>query len=99
MQPALLRQLLALGKPLALVIYHGGIVTLPPDILKAPQLALVSAGYPGLYGAAALAAALLDTDAEPATNRWGGTTPEPNPQPQPQPQPSPQARAQPQPQP
>ena len=88
MQPALLRQLLALGKPLVLVLYHGGIVTLPPDILKAPQLAVVSAGYPGMHGAAALAAALLDTDAEPATNRWG-TTPDPNPNPNPSAHPHP----------
>ena len=87
-QPALLRRLLALGKPLALVLYHGGVVTLPADILAAPQLALVSAGYPGRYGAAALAAALLDTDAEPATNRWG-TTPDPSRKPNPSPHPDP----------
>ena len=41
-----------------------------------------------MYGAAALAAALLDTDAEPATNRWG-TTPDPSRKPNPSPHPDP----------
>ena len=87
-QPALLRQLLALGKPVALVLFHGGIVTLPPDLLASPKLALVSAGYPGMYGAAAIAAALFDKKKsgsgsggsggeavveQLATNRWGKT--------------------------
>ena len=35
-QPKLLSKLLALGKPLALVLFHGGIVTFPPDILARP---------------------------------------------------------------
>ena len=73
LQPQLLRQLLALKKPLVLVLFHGGIVTLPPDLLAAPALALVSAGYPGLYGAAALADALFDAPDALATNRWGKT--------------------------
>ena len=81
LQPAFLRQLLALGKPTALVLFHGGIVTFPPDILAAPHLAIVSAGYPGLYGARAIARALFDGGLEGAgpagsrlaTNRWGKT--------------------------
>ena len=70
-QPSLLRTLLALGKPTAVVLFHGGIVTFPPDILDAPNLAVVSAGYPGLYGAGAIARALFDRPSAPATNRWG----------------------------
>jgi hypothetical protein len=74
LQPSLLRQLLALGKPTAVVLFHGGMVTLPPDLLGAPNLALVSAGYPGIYGAAATAAALFDgPDGRLASNRWGKT--------------------------
>ena len=63
LQPSLLQQLLALGKPLALVLYHGGIVTFPTTLLAAPNLALVSAGYPGVYGANAIAGALFDVPA------------------------------------
>ena len=33
---------------MALVLYHGGIVTFPPDLLAAPNLAVVSAGYPAV---------------------------------------------------
>ena len=44
LQPSLLRQMLALGKPTVLILFHGGIVTLPPDILESPNLAVVSAG-------------------------------------------------------
>ena len=73
LQPSLLKALLALGKPLALVLLHGGMLTLPPALLAAPNLAVVSAGYPGKHGADALAAALLDTPAQPATDRWGLT--------------------------
>ena len=79
LQPSLLAQLLALGKPLAFVLFHGGIVTFPADLLAQPNLALVSAGYPGLYGAAAIADALFDvpaSDGRPArqaSNRWGKT--------------------------
>lgn len=79
LQLSLLRQLLALGKPLALVLFHGGIVTFPPDLLAAPNLALISAGYPGFYGALAIADALFDRW-DPSTgvgtlasNRWGKT--------------------------
>jgi beta-D-xylosidase 4 len=74
LQPKLLTQLLALGKPLALVLFHGGMVTFPPDLLAAKNLAVVSAGYPGVHGAKAIAEALFDAeDGEPAVNRWGKT--------------------------
>jgi len=53
------------------VLYHGGIVVLPPKLLAAPNLAIISAGYPGIYGARALAEALFDTPSAPATNRFG----------------------------
>ena len=75
-QPALLRALLALGKPLALVLFHGGIMTLPPDIVAHPLLAVVSAGYPGVHGSQAISEALFDAagvgDGQ-AANRWGRT--------------------------
>ena len=74
-QPKLLSKLLALGKPLALVLFHGGIVTFPPDILAAPNLALVSAGYPGIYGAEAIANALLEVSADGALPSRFGKTP------------------------
>ena len=56
-QPALLRALLALGKPVARALprWH---VTIPDDILASPHLAVVSAGYPGINGGVAIAEAL-----------------------------------------
>ena len=60
MQPQLLSALLNLGKPTAFVIYHGGVLTIPPAILAKPNLAIVSAGYPGVHGARAIAEALFD---------------------------------------
>jgi hypothetical protein len=75
-QPALLRALLALGKPLAAVLFHGGVVTIPQDLVDHPLLAVVSAGYPGIHGGQAIAEALFDAagvgDGH-ATNRWGRT--------------------------
>ncbi|KAL1512293.1 hypothetical protein AB1Y20_005555 [Prymnesium parvum] len=70
-QPQLLRSLLALRKPTAAVLLHGGVPTLPADLLASPHLALVSAGYPGAHGAAALAAALFDAADTPPADRWG----------------------------
>ena len=76
LQPKLLASLLALGKPLALVLFHGGVVTLPPSILAHSNLAVVSAGYPGIHGGKAIAEALFDAagvgDGK-ASNRWGRT--------------------------
>ena len=79
LQPELLRKLLSLGKPLCLVLIHGGIVTIPDDILSFPNLAIVSAGYPGIYGGIAIAEALFDIPnntggiGRMASNRWGRT--------------------------
>ena len=50
LQPDLLAKLIALGKPIALVLFHGGIIAMPPDLVGAPNLAIVSAGYPGVHG-------------------------------------------------
>ena len=86
LQPQLLRLLLQLNKPLALVLLHGGIVTIPSDILACPHLAVVSAGYPGIHGGRAIAEALFDAAVSAqaegdegggsgslglAANRWG----------------------------
>ena len=74
-QPKLLRGLLALGKPTCVVLFHGGIVTIPDDILSSPHLAVVSAGYPGINGGVAIAEALFDLPSlkRQAVNRWGRT--------------------------
>ena len=69
----MLRGLLALGKPVCLVLFHGGIVTIPDDILASPHLAVVSAGYPGINGGVAIAEALFDLPHREAVNRWGRT--------------------------
>ena len=67
----LLAQLLALSKPLALVLFHGGMLTIPPSLLQAPNLAIVSAGYPGIHGGVAIADALFDVPALAAEQvRW-----------------------------
>lgn len=72
-QPAFVASLVALGKPTVLVLYHGGILTLPAELLAAPNLAIVSAGYPGVYGGRAIAETLFDTPARHAVNRFGLT--------------------------
>lgn len=74
LQQELLRQLYATGKPVAVVLLHGGIITLDPDIVSGAA-ALVSAGYPGFYASGAMADALLECTASgvSAVNRWGKT--------------------------
>lgn len=66
-QLALVDAVLALGKPTAIVLMNGGIVEL--DDLLAQPLAILSAGYPGVYGAGAIARALFGE-----SNRFGKTS-------------------------
>ena len=66
-QLALAEAVLALGKPTAVVLMNGGIVEL--DELLTMPLALLSTGYPGVYGGGAIARALFGV-----TNRFGKTT-------------------------
>ena len=78
-QPDFLAQLAGMGKPMVLILFHGGIVTLPPSLLAHKNLAIVSAGYPGFFGGQAIAEALFDIpgvtvpDSTLAVNRWGRT--------------------------
>eukprot|EP01062_Namystynia_karyoxenos_P065837 TRINITY_DN59893_c0_g1_i1.p1 TRINITY_DN59893_c0_g1~~TRINITY_DN59893_c0_g1_i1.p1 ORF type:complete len:804 (+),score=280.33 TRINITY_DN59893_c0_g1_i1:86-2413(+) len=70
-QAEMLQKLAALGKPFAVVIYHGGVVAMP-NALAASFPAIISAGYPGFFGARALADALFDIPGgAQAQNRWG----------------------------
>ena len=66
MQPLLLRKLVDIAKdqgtPLAVVLYHGGIVVLETELLEDVN-SMISAGYPSFYGAAAMAGALFDLPA------------------------------------
>ena len=72
-QANLLSDLLELEIPVAVILYHGGIVTFDSDLLsKIP--ALISAGYPGFYGADAMANLLFDEENRLATNRFGKTS-------------------------
>ena len=57
-------QIAALGKPTVLVVFHGGSIAL--GALAELPIAIVTAGYPGFYGAGALADALFGK-----INRWG----------------------------
>lgn len=76
LQPELLTKLYATGKPVAIVLYNGGIITMSPDIIDGAT-AIVGAGYPGFYAAEALASALFEgSQTNPsmrAANRWGKT--------------------------
>ena len=78
MQPVLLGKLVDIseqqGKPLAVVLYHGGIVVLGKTLLGGVP-SLISAGYPSFYGAAAMASALFDApgQANKAPSRFGNT--------------------------
>jgi len=74
-QADFLDKLLDIGKPTAVVLFHGGILTFDDDLL-AKMPALVSAGYPGFYGSEALANALFDGEADDdlAVNRFGKST-------------------------
>jgi len=72
-QGDLLKELVELKIPLVVVLYHGGIVTFDSDLLsKIP--ALISAGYPGFYGADCMAKMLFDEDDRLAVNRFGKST-------------------------
>ena len=74
LQSTLLHELAALRKPMVIVLFHGGMVTLSPDLLAMPNVAIVSAGYPGIHGGQALAEALFTSPKTgPAVNRWGRT--------------------------
>eukprot|EP01065_Artemidia_motanka_P043512 TRINITY_DN603_c0_g1_i1.p1 TRINITY_DN603_c0_g1~~TRINITY_DN603_c0_g1_i1.p1 ORF type:complete len:790 (+),score=175.63 TRINITY_DN603_c0_g1_i1:58-2370(+) len=66
----LLKRMTAVGKPLAVVLVHGGIVTMETAFV-ATLPAVVSVGYPGFFGAAAIADHLLATPGGQASNRWG----------------------------
>mmetsp|Transcript_12849 Transcript_12849/g.24324 ORF Transcript_12849/g.24324 Transcript_12849/m.24324 type:complete len:787 (-) Transcript_12849:194-2554(-) len=73
-QEKLLAKILAITDvKVALVLFHGGMVTLSSSLSSSLD-AIVSAGYPGFYGSEALAASLFDTANELAVNRWGRTT-------------------------
>eukprot|EP00466_Bigelowiella_natans_P002901 jgi/Bigna1/35876/e_gw1.11.102.1 len=74
-QPNLLGKLLSLPhRPkVVLVLIHGGVVTLESSLLDRIP-AVISAGYPGFYGASAIAKALIDvSETDLAVNRWGRT--------------------------
>mmetsp|Transcript_19050 Transcript_19050/g.44658 ORF Transcript_19050/g.44658 Transcript_19050/m.44658 type:complete len:775 (-) Transcript_19050:48-2372(-) len=63
-QLELARMIIQLGKPTVVVVMHGGVVALDELSVSAP--AIVSIGYPGFYGAQALAESLFGDQ-----NRWG----------------------------
>ena len=81
LQPGLLERVLGLGKPTAIVLFHGGVVNLDAKIVagtcdhcngNAP--AVISGGYPGFFAAGAIADALFDVpNGAQAQNRWGKT--------------------------
>eukprot|EP00756_Hemistasia_phaeocysticola_P045223 Hpha_TRINITY_DN18982_c0_g1::TRINITY_DN18982_c0_g1_i1::g.17492::m.17492 len=70
MQLALLKEIAALGKPLGVVLFHGGVVVMDSGFVESLP-AVISAGYPGFFGAGALADALFDSPGKQAENRWG----------------------------
>ena len=73
LQTTLLKELIKLNKPLVIVLYHGGIITLDPEIIQGAS-AILSAGYPGFYGGDVLSKIIFETSNNPiAINRFGKT--------------------------
>ena len=58
-QHALAAAIAAVGVPVALVLLHGGVVDVSPEVVNAGIGAIVSAGYPGTRGGDAVAATLF----------------------------------------
>lgn len=63
-QQKLIDAIVAVGKPVTVVLFNGGAVAI--DELKAARVAVIEAWYPGFYGAQALSDAIFGV-----TNTWG----------------------------
>ena len=70
-QQQLATAVVALGKPTVLVLFNGGAVALPPDVVAAANVAVVEAFYPGTRGSEAIASAIFAVPIPPTTTTPG----------------------------
>lgn len=64
-QQKLATAVVALGKPTVIVMINGGSVALPTAVVRASNVAVIAAGYPGTRGSEAIASSIFGTVAPP----------------------------------